>query len=152
MFVSQLETIKQLIDYIYLVDILQNTVTDLAVFKSYVVLTTLNQIVIELNIAILQQFPSPVYIYLSMDFADVNKALLGIDKVLVEHLQSINLLSLLLSKLDLKVRVPIILLHNLLLQEGLCNSTYIVVTSLCTYYIKVKLLGSDFHSQLCTIP
>ena len=87
-----------------------------------------------------------------MDSADVNEASPGIDEVPVEHLQSINLPSLPPSKLDLKVGVPIILLRNLLPQEGLCNGTRMVVTSLRAYCIEVKLLGSDFHGQLRTIP
>ncbi len=43
------------------------------------------------------------------------------------------------------------LLRNLCPQEGLCNGTRIVVTSLRAYYIKARLLG-DFNGQLRVIP
>jgi hypothetical protein len=75
-----------------------------------------------------------------------------IKKLPIKHLQSINLSSLLPSKLKLKVNVPVILLQNLCLKKGLCNRSYIVITSLRNYYIKGCLLKEDFDGQLQTIP
>jgi hypothetical protein len=73
--------------------------------------------------------------YLLVDSTDVDETSLGIDGVPVEHLQSIDLPSLPPSKLELKVGAPIMLLRNLLPQEGLCNGTCMVVTSLCAHCI-----------------
>ncbi len=70
----------------------------------------------------------------------------------VEQLQSINLPSLPPSQLDLKIGAPVILLRNLCPQEGLCNGSRIVVTSLRTRCIKARLLGGDFDGQLRVIP
>src|SRR4051794_36209061 len=70
----------------------------------------------------------------------------------VEQLQSIDLLSLPPSQLCLKVEAPIILLRNLCPQEGLCNGSRMVVTSLRTHCIEARLLGRDFDSQLRVIP
>jgi PIF1-like helicase len=53
--------------------------------------------------------------------------------------------------LELKVGMPIMLLQNLLLDQGLCNSTCMVVTQLQNYCIQGRLLGGEFDRELQTI-
>jgi hypothetical protein len=85
-------------------------------------------------------------LYLLIDLADINKINRSIDQILVEILQNIDLPSLLLLKLELKIGVLIIVLYNLYLQEGLYNSIYIIVTSLKTYYIEARIIKRDFDN------
>jgi hypothetical protein len=47
--------------------------------------------------------------------------------------------------------VPVMLLRNLCPKEGLCNRSYIIITSLRNYCIKGRLLKEDFNRQLQTI-
>ena len=61
-------------------------------------------------------------------------------------------MSLLQLHLSLKVSVPIMLLRNLCLQEGLCNGSRLVVMSLRAHCIKGCLLRGDFHGQLRVMP
>jgi hypothetical protein len=84
-----------------------------------VILSSLNQSVTELNHIILACFSGVLQTYNSIDSTDLGKD--GLKELPVEHLQDINLPSLPPSKLDLKVRVPVILLRNLCPKEGLCN-------------------------------
>ena len=60
-------------------------------------------------------------------------------------------MSLLPSLLELKVRAPVLLLRNLCPQEGLCNGSQMVITSLRVHCIEVRLLGGDFDGQLRVI-
>ena len=69
-----------------------------------------------------------------------------------EVLQNIYLLGMPLSKLQLKVGAPVMLLRNLCPQEGLCNGSRMSVHSLGRFSIQVQLLGGDFDGQLRTIP
>ena len=70
----------------------------------------------------------------------------------VEELQNIDLPELPLSKLRLKVGVPIIVLRNLQPEEGVCNGTRMIITKLGKHSIQGRILGGDFHNQLRSIP
>lgn len=55
-------------------------------------------------------------------------------------------------RLELKVRVPIILLRNISPREGLCNGTRLVVTALGQNIIKAAILGGEFYDREVLIP
>jgi hypothetical protein len=84
-----------------------------------VILSPLNQSVTELNHIILARFPGVLQTYNSINSTDLGEDRLK--KLPVKHLQGIDLPSLPPSKLDLKVKVPVMLLRNLCPKEGLCN-------------------------------
>jgi ATP-dependent DNA helicase PIF1 len=113
-------------------------------------LFTLNQLITKLNHIIISRFPRVLRTYNAIDSTDLSKGK-DIKKLLIKHLQSINLSSLLSLKLKLKVSVLVMLLQNLCLKKGLCNRSYIIITSLQNYCIKGRLLRRDFNRQLQTI-
>jgi hypothetical protein len=82
-------------------------------------------------------FPSQERTYLAVDSADMNKADPDITELPPEVLQNICLLGLLLSKLQLKVSVPVMLLRNLCPQEGLYNGSRMSVYSLGRFTVQV---------------
>jgi hypothetical protein len=84
-----------------------------------VILSPLNQSVTELNHIILACFSGVLQTYNLIDSTDLGED--GLKKLLIKHLQDINLPSLPPLKLDLKVKVPVMLLRNLCPKEGLCN-------------------------------
>jgi len=70
----------------------------------------------------------------------------------VELLQSFEPVSLPPSRLTLKVGAPIILIQNLYLKEGLCNSTHLVITQLRRRCLETRILTREFAGQLRVIP
>jgi ATP-dependent DNA helicase PIF1 len=151
--VNQPASITGLIDHVYPPDLLLRAATDPSAFRGRCLLTTLNTTVAELNTHILRRLPGQLRTYRSIDSLDTDETL-GSDlhELPVEQLQSIDLPSLPPSQLNLKVGAPIILLRNLCPQEGLCNGTRMVITSLRTHCIEARLLGGDFDGQLRVIP
>lgn len=150
-YLSQAPDILDLIQKIYPAEILLRSPADRHVFRGRVILSTLNQAVVELNHIVLRRFPGQLRTYNSVDSTDLEEGE-GVEQLPVEHLQSIDLPSLPPSKLALKVGVPVMLLRNLCPKEGLCNGTRMVVTNLRNHCIEGRLLGGDFDGQLRTIP
>jgi PIF1-like helicase/Helitron helicase-like domain at N-terminus len=151
-YVSRAPDINYLIDSVYPRALLQTAVRDMSVFQGRAILSPLNTTVTELNLTILDRFPGAIRTYNSVDSADVNEESPELHQFPAEMLQSINLASLPPSRLSLKIGVPVMLLRNLCPQEGLCNGTRMVVTSLCQHCIETRLIGGDFHGQLRIIP
>jgi len=89
-----------------------------------------------------------------MDFPSIN--IVEVDYLQeappVELLQLFELVSLPLSQLTLKVGALIILIQNLYLKEGLCNSTCLVITQLRCCCLETQILTREFAGQLRVIP
>jgi hypothetical protein len=152
-YINQPASITDLTSYIYPPDLLSRAATDPSVFRGRCLLTTLNTTVAELNRLIIRRLPGQLRTYRSIDSLDTDETSDGsLHELPVEQLQSIDLPSIPLSQLDLKIGSPIILLRNLCPREGLCNGTRMVVTGLRTYCIEARLLGGDFDGQLRVIP
>ena len=130
-----LASIKGLISKIYPWNLLLDIVYNYIVFVDYTILSTRNNIVWGLNIAILVQFPSQSCIYLLINSADINNTSNHVYQIPIEFLETINIPNLLLANLELKIGVLIMILRNLNLQEGLYNRTCLVVTALYKYSI-----------------
>jgi ATP-dependent DNA helicase PIF1 len=125
---------------------------DPSTFHRRCLLTTLNTTVTELNTHILIRLPGQLWTYQAIDILDTDNSGHDVHELPVEQSQSIDLASLPPSQLLLKLGAPVMLLRNLCPQEGLCNGTWMVVTSLQTHCIEVRLLGGDFDGQLRVIP
>lgn len=151
-YISQLGSISLLIDQIYPEPLLTQAISNFDVLNGRAILTTLNTSVTELNTLILSRVRSDSRTYLSVDSADVNEASADLAEIPVEHLQSIDLPTLPLSRLELKVGAPITLLRNLNPQAGLCNGTRSIVVRLNRYSIQARILGGQFHGQVQVIP
>lgn len=75
----------------------------------------------------------------------------GCDEFPREFLQSIDLPTLLLSILHLKVGAPIMLLRNIRPSEGLYNGTRLVVSALSQRIIHATILTGDRKGCRCLI-
>lgn len=91
-----------------------------------------------------------IYTYDSINNVDINKN--GTDHILQKFLRSQIPSRLSLSRLNLKVRAPIILLCNLYPASGKCNRTRMVITQLRWHCIEARILSKKFNGQLCLIP
>jgi ATP-dependent DNA helicase PIF1 len=101
----------------------------------------LNTTIAELNTLIIGRLPGQIRTYRSIDSLDTDEASGGdLHELPVEQLQSIDLPLIPPSQLNLKIGAPVMLLRNLCPQEGLCNGTRMVITSLRTHCIQARVL------------
>jgi hypothetical protein len=76
----------------------------------------------------------------------------GVEHLPAEFLQSIDIASLPLSKLSLKIGALIILLRNLYPKQGLCNGTQMTITRLGQSCIGGIISGGHFNGQFRLLP
>jgi PIF1-like helicase len=114
-------------------------------FSECSILSTHNTNVDDLNKRILDLFPGPEKVYHSADSIKEIRDNEGAGLMcLTEYLNSINASGLPLSKLALKKGCPVIVLHNLNLQEGVCNGTQGIITCMANHVIEIRILGGSF--------
>ncbi|CAG8532547.1 1534_t:CDS:2 [Acaulospora morrowiae] len=113
--------LKSLIDAVYYNISVKGICTN-QYLKDRIILSLHNDDVDAINCTILNIFPGNKWTYLSSDNVVIKKGADNIGNIYpVEYLNSFNPASMPPSKLDLKIGCPIILLHNLLPYQGLCN-------------------------------
>jgi ATP-dependent DNA helicase PIF1 len=151
-YIMQTKELESLLSTIYPSDVLrpQNHAED--VFTDRAVLTVHNETVLQLNALMLSRYPGPVRTLFSVDTADINDSSGDLHHVPIEELQGCSPPQLPLSLLQLKVGVPVMLLRNIVPQEGLCNGSRMVVLAITPHCLQVRLLGEQFHGHLRTIP
>lgn len=105
---------------------LQDAENNPGLFRDSVILTFWNNVVAELNKSLLMKLPGNVHTYDFVNSININED--KIDHIPQEFLQSQTPSGLHPSKLNLKVRDPIILLGNLYPVLGECNGTQMIIT------------------------
>jgi len=80
----------------------------------------------------------------SNDEADLNENAQGREELTAEFLNSLSHSSLPLSRLELRIGAPIMLMRNLDPKQGLCNGTRMTVTRITRHYMEVRINGGDF--------
>ena len=70
----------------------------------------------------------------------------------VEYLNSITYSGLPLSKLQLKIGCPLMILRNIDPSRGLCNGTRCVLLQCTSRVLEVRLLGGDHEGKCAFIP
>jgi hypothetical protein len=118
-------------------------------FKNCTILTPWNDDVIILNKKILAKFPGESKTYHSADKvvyeAGVDDERLG--TLSSEYLNSLNSGSVPLSKLELKVGCPVMVLRNLARAQGICNGTRGIVTQMGTRVLEIKILNGSSQGE-----
>ena len=83
----------------------------------------------------------------SNDEADLNENAQGREELTAEFLNSLSHSSLPLSRLELRIGAPIMLMRNLDPKQGLCNGTRMTVTRISRRCMEVRINGGDFDGQ-----
>jgi hypothetical protein len=146
-------TVQSLINMLYPNIAEENSLTD-AYFLERTILSARNDDVDELNAMLLNRMPGEKKLFQSSDSVEQKAGEDEIDEdaYTVETLNAINLAGLPLSKLELKVGCPLMILRNLDSPNGVCNGTRAVLTKAGIRVLEVRILGGDFAGQTALIP
>jgi hypothetical protein len=149
-------TVASLIDTIYPGISSPNLHQDpLQYFRERTVLSTLNADVDSLNKSVLDKFPGPVKVFYSADFIPTSEQSGEDDPMLnypVEYLNEINCSGLPLSKLELKIGCPVMILRNLDAAHGVCNGSRGILTQCGNRVLEVQLLTGEHAGTKVFIP
>ena len=121
-------------------------------FASRAILTLRNDIVAELNGAILIKLQGDSHTLNSVDQIENDTAQERGDFLPPEFLRTLQTSSLLPSQLQLKLEAPIILLRNLYPKLGLCNGTRLRLTHISRTCLEGNILGGEFNGETRLIP
>jgi len=145
--------IVSLIDEIY--DDIEEPNHPASYFGKRTILSSLNADVDSINKQVLQRFPGESHIFYSADSIPTIEQSGGDDAMLnypVEYLNEINCSGLPLSKLEVKVGCPIMVLKNLDARNGVCNGSRGILTNFSRRVLEVKLLTGGHTGRRVFIP
>ncbi|CAG8623246.1 15424_t:CDS:2, partial [Acaulospora morrowiae] len=135
--------LKSLIDAVYYNIGVKGICTN-QYLKDQIILFSRNDNVDAINRTILNIFPGNKQTYLSSNNVVIEEGADNIENIYsVEYLNSLNSVGMPLSKLDLKIGCPTILLRNLSPYQGLCNGSRLVITRLTDHVVEACILCSD---------
>jgi ATP-dependent DNA helicase PIF1 len=127
---------------------LQGIIRDTSFFRDRAILTTKNDTVADINVRILTRLAGETRVYdtinsISFNTMEENNR----PDIFIKFLRAQNPSGLPLARLELKIETPVICFRNLFLRKGLCNGTRIIITKLREYFIKIKIIGGQFHGK-----
>jgi hypothetical protein len=120
-------------------------------FLDRAILAPRNMDVQQTNEKILQKMPGREIIFLSADTIDDEDNDVPQDYP-QELLHSLDLPSLPLFELKMKIGCPLILLRNLDPTKGLCNGTRMILLAAYRRILEVLIIGGDHHGEKAFIP
>lgn len=127
---------------------LRHAVQDYALFANHCILAFRNDTVAEFNGRVLQSLPGELHTVFAFDSADVNEENPDFAELPSQYLQSINLPGLLLSRLELKIVCPVVLVRNLCPSQDVCNRSRMSIMIIGTRCLKVWILGGKFDGHI----
>ena len=143
-FISVCTTVEELCTHVFPPALMGPTHQNTSTFTCRAILAMRNDTLAAINQKVLQDISGAEQEYFSIDTAKSGSNEEDGNMFPVEYLQSPNLVSLLPSKLKLKVGAPVILLRNLYPKEGLCNGTRMTITRMERWCIEVQILEGQF--------
>jgi hypothetical protein len=132
---------------------LQGITKDISFFRDRAILTTKNDTVADINVRILTRLAGETRVYDTIDSISFDTMKEGSrPDISIEFLRAQNPSGLPPARLELKIGAPVICLRNLFPKEGLYNGTRMIISKLREYFIKVKIIGGQFHGKNRVIP
>ncbi|XP_019415632.1 PREDICTED: uncharacterized protein LOC109327056 [Lupinus angustifolius] len=122
--------------------------------QSRAILTSIIEIVDQINEFVLDLIPGEENEYLNLDSIDMTYANESeVFNILTqEFLNSLTTSGLPNHKIKLKVGTPIMLLRNLDQAEGLCNGTRLIITKLENHVVEAKIMSGKNIGNIIYIP
>ena len=144
--IAQFTSLQPFFNSIYPPILLRQVYTNLYIFLSCAILTVYNNTITAINNNILYFLNSSKSVFYFTNTVEQENNIKNTPPL--ELLRSFNPINFPPVQLCLKVDALIILLQNLYLKKGLCNSTCIVVTWISHHCLKVYIFGNTFINQL----
>jgi hypothetical protein len=113
-----------------------------------IILTPLNADASKINNKLVHSLKTPGICSTSIDKTDDS----GPGPISVEALNKIDFPGFPTHKLELKEGIPVVLLRNLNIKQGLCNGTRIVIEHLSPRALSGRILNGPFRNQEVLIP
>jgi ATP-dependent DNA helicase PIF1 len=127
---------------------LEEHATSVAYMNSRAILSTKNEHVDRLNAIMIERFPGEEKVYHSFDTVIDDPQ----NHFPIDFLNSITPNSLPPHELKLKINCPVILLHNLDPNNGLCNGTRLMVRALQDNAIDAEIVAGQHARKRVFIP
>jgi hypothetical protein len=122
-------------------------------FMDRTILSSRNESVHEVNSIALERFPGEKKVLHSVDFVQTEQ---GVDdnelQAPVEFLNSINASGLPLSKLELKIGCPVMILRNMSAKDGVCNGTRAILTRATNRVLEIRVMSGQHNGKKAFIP
>jgi ATP-dependent DNA helicase PIF1 len=133
---------------IYPIEQIQDITRNISFFRDRAILTIKNDTVTDINVRILTRLAGETRVYDTINFINFNTIKEGNrPDISIEFLRAQNPSGLPPARLELKIGASIICFRNLFLREGLYNNTRMIISKLREYFIKVKIIGGQFHGE-----
>jgi len=116
------------------------------------ILAPKNDIVDEINDAVLKEMNTEGMIFLSADSVESSGSDENACNFPVEFLNTLNISAFPAHRLEIKVGCPIVLLRNICSAQGLCNGTRLIVTNLSRRLITARILNGSQKKKVVFIP
>ncbi|KAI7933645.1 hypothetical protein MJO28_017542 [Puccinia striiformis f. sp. tritici] len=143
---------NKIIDFVYRDLVNYSDANNLSSFATFytarAILSPLNKSVNLLNEQCLHKLPGSVFVSVSSD----EMIDLAQNTMPEEVLNTISIPGFPEHKLNLKINMPIVLLRNMCLGDGMCNGTRFMVVSIQRSVLKVRVLTGPAAGQLTGIP
>lgn len=145
-YVHRVSELEDLYEQVFPRTKLHNAYHTLDFWCSRAILTPFNDSVVSINIKLLLRFAGENYKFFSKDSAKYcdNDG----HEMSVESLQQLECAGLPLSKLQLKLGAPVMLLQNLDQTSGLNNNSRLILTWIGQYSLERMLLGGNHNGKL----
>ena len=124
-------------------------------FSERTILSSKNEDVDNINLAVLEKFPGQAQLFHSADCIPTSEQSGEDDSMLnypVEYLNQINCSGLPLAKLKLKAGCPIMILRNLDARHGVCNGSRGILTRYRNRVLEVELITGEHAGHKVFIP
>lgn len=125
---------------------LQSSYQSPGYFKDYRILTSQNETVYKLNDHLLDQLPGDMKTYLVDDIYNINNQ--WNHNVIKEDIVKLNSGSLPPVELQLKIGVPLMLIHNITITLRLCNRTCIILLQMLLNCLEVHINDNHFNRNV----
>jgi hypothetical protein len=127
---------------IYLMEQMQSIIRNISFFRNRAILITKNDTVADINVRILTRLASETRVYDIINFISFDIIKEGNrSNISIEFLRAQNPSGLSLTRLELKIRVPVICFQNLFFKKKLCNNTRMIISKLREYFIELKIIS-----------
>jgi hypothetical protein len=151
-FIRRVYSLNSFSDKVFPPSLIQKAHSEYNSFKGRAILSFRNDTVTEFNNHLINNIQGSFHFFHAVNSVEDKEVTPGVEHLPAEFLQSIDIASLPLSKLSLKIGALVILLRNLNPKQKLCNGTRMTITRLRRSCIGGIISEGHFDGQFRLLP